>query len=247
MRQGSWGEAAGAEGLAYRGCLLPLQFYPHSGPLRGSTRLTLCGSNFYLHPGGLVPEGTHQVTVGQSSCRLLPKDSSDPRYQVPCPSSPQGATQRPLPLSPSLGLWGREVKAARVPWRHGAGKAGPPPGPPALEPAVGMQPGLCDLWLTLSSRGSSPVSWKGFIEELACELQPPGTQAAGPANVSLTVTNMPRGKVFRVDGTSVLPGFSFMVRRLVLSVPLAAGQGRPWSGGSPAQAKPPPCPLRSRC
>ncbi|EPQ07268.1 Macrophage-stimulating protein receptor [Myotis brandtii] len=112
-----------------------IEFYPHSGPLRGSTRLTLCGSNFYLNPGGLVPEGTHQVTVGQSPCRLLPKDSSEP----------------------------------------------------------------------------SPVSWKGFIEELVCELQPPGTQAAGPANVSLTVTNMPRGKLFRVDGASALPGFSFMV------------------------------------
>ncbi|ELK25035.1 Macrophage-stimulating protein receptor [Myotis davidii] len=123
-----------------------IEFYPHSGPLRGSTRLTLCGSNFYLHPGGLVPEGTHQVTVGQSPCRLLPKDSSGP----------------------------------------------------------------------------SPMSWKGFIEELACELQPPGTQAAGPANVSLTVTNMPRGKHFRVDGASALPGFSFMAggTRLTLT-----GQG----------------------
>ncbi|KAK1332676.1 hypothetical protein QTO34_007359 [Cnephaeus nilssonii] len=111
-----------------------IEFYPHSGPLRGSTRLTLCGSNFYLHPDGVVPKGTHQVTVGQSPCRLLPKDSSEP----------------------------------------------------------------------------SPMSWKGFIEEFACELQPPGTQAAGPANVSLTVTNMPRGKHFRVDGASVLPGFSFL-------------------------------------
>lgn len=59
------------------GYLLPFQFYPHNGPLRGSTRLTLCGSNFYLHPTGLVPEKTHQVTVGQSPCRLLPKDSSN--------------------------------------------------------------------------------------------------------------------------------------------------------------------------
>ncbi|XP_054450806.1 macrophage-stimulating protein receptor isoform X2 [Pteronotus mesoamericanus] len=110
------------------------EFYPHSGPLRGSTRLTLCGSNFYLHPAGLVPEGTHQVTVGQSPCRLLPKDSSN----------------------------------------------------------------------------LSPKSQKGFIEELECELEPLDAQAAGPANISLTVTNMPPGKHFRVDGTSTLQGFSFM-------------------------------------
>ncbi|KAM6161023.1 macrophage-stimulating protein receptor [Erethizon dorsatum] len=53
------------------------EFYPHSGPLRGSTRLTLCGSNFYLHPDSLVLEGTHRVTVGQSPCRLLPQDTSN--------------------------------------------------------------------------------------------------------------------------------------------------------------------------
>lgn len=110
------------------------EFHPHSGPLRGSTKLTLCGSNFYLHPAGLVPEGTHQITVGQSPCRLLPKDSLN----------------------------------------------------------------------------RSPLSWKGFVEELECELEPVGTQAAGPANISLNVTDMPPGKHFRVDGTSMIQGFSFV-------------------------------------
>ncbi|XP_047304130.1 macrophage-stimulating protein receptor isoform X20 [Homo sapiens] len=120
------------------------EFHPHSGPLRGSTRLTLCGSNFYLHPSGLVPEGTHQVTVGQSPCRPLPKDSSKLR----------------------------------------------------------------------------PVPRKDFVEEFECELEPLGTQAVGPTNVSLTVTNMPPGKHFRVDGTSVLRGFSFMEPVLIAVQPL---------------------------
>ena len=53
---------------------------------------------------------------------------------------------------------------------------------------------------------------KDFVEELECELKPLSTQAAGPANISLTVTNMPRGKHFWVDGTSMLQGFSFLVR-----------------------------------
>ncbi|KAF6100254.1 macrophage stimulating 1 receptor [Phyllostomus discolor] len=110
------------------------EFYPRSGPRRGSTRLTLCGSNFYLHPAGPMPEGTRQVTVGQSPCHLLPKDSSH----------------------------------------------------------------------------LSPVPRKGFTEELECELEPLGTQSAGTANISLTVTNMPPGKHFRIDGTSVLQGFSFV-------------------------------------
>ncbi|MBV97520.1 Macrophage-stimulating protein receptor, partial [Eschrichtius robustus] len=122
----------------------PDPFSPHSGPLRGSTRLTLCGSNFYLHPPGLVPEGTHQVTVGQSPCRLLLKGNSN----------------------------------------------------------------------------LSQVPRKDFVEELECELEPLGTQEAGPANVSLTVNNMPLGKHFRVDGTSMLRGFSFMEPMLTAVQPL---------------------------
>ncbi|XP_055985668.1 macrophage-stimulating protein receptor [Sorex fumeus] len=53
------------------------EFYPRRGPLRGSMRLTLCGSNFYLRSSNLLPNGTHQVTVGQSPCRLLPRGSSN--------------------------------------------------------------------------------------------------------------------------------------------------------------------------
>ncbi|XP_030743467.1 macrophage-stimulating protein receptor [Echinops telfairi] len=110
------------------------EFHPHSGPRRGSTRLTLCGSTFHLRPADSVPKGTHQVTVGQSPCRLLPKDTSNFR----------------------------------------------------------------------------PVSGDDFIEEFECELEPWAGQAVGPANVSLTVVNMTAGKHFRVEGRSVLQGFSFV-------------------------------------
>ncbi|XP_008851384.1 macrophage-stimulating protein receptor isoform X2 [Nannospalax galili] len=110
------------------------EFYPHSGPLRGSTRLTLCGSNFYLRPGAVVPEGTHQITVGQSPCRLLPKDTSN----------------------------------------------------------------------------FGPVFRKEFVDKLECELEPLDTQTVGTTNISLIITNMPAGKHFRVEGISVLEGFSFM-------------------------------------
>ncbi|XP_058144112.1 macrophage-stimulating protein receptor isoform X2 [Dasypus novemcinctus] len=120
------------------------EFYPYSGPLRGSTRLTLCGSNFYSHPAGVVPENTHQITVGQSPCRLLPKDTSN----------------------------------------------------------------------------ISPVPRQDFVEELQCELESSGTQTTGPANITLTVTNMPLGRHFRIDGTSVLPGFSFMEPALTSVQPL---------------------------
>lgn len=49
------------------------------------------------------------------------------------------------------------------------------------------------------------------MEELECELEPLVTQAAGTTNVSLLITNTPAGKHFRVDGSSVREGFSFMV------------------------------------
>ncbi|EHB14821.1 Macrophage-stimulating protein receptor [Heterocephalus glaber] len=120
------------------------QFYPHSGPLRGSTRLTLCGSNFYRHPDSLVPEGTYQITVGQSPCQLLPQDASN----------------------------------------------------------------------------LSPAPQKDFVEELECELEPLHGQTAGTTNVSLTVTNMLPGRHFRVDGTSMLGGFSFMEPVLTAVRPL---------------------------
>ncbi|ERE75617.1 macrophage-stimulating protein receptor [Cricetulus griseus] len=110
------------------------EFYPHSGPLRGRTRLTLCGSNFYLRPDVVSDLGTHQITVGQSPCRLLSKGSSSRRSEFQ----------------------------------------------------------------------------KAFVEELECELEPLVTQAVGTTNVSLLITNTPAGKHFRVDGSSVREGFSFM-------------------------------------
>uniref|UniRef100_A0A7N5JMW7 receptor protein-tyrosine kinase n=1 Tax=Ailuropoda melanoleuca TaxID=9646 RepID=A0A7N5JMW7_AILME len=81
------------------------EFYPQSGPRRGSTRLTLCGSNFYPHPLDLVHEGTHQVTVGQSPCRLLPKDNSNLRVsegQLLC-TTPPGAATASVPIRLQVG------------------------------------------------------------------------------------------------------------------------------------------------
>ncbi|XP_012576046.1 PREDICTED: macrophage-stimulating protein receptor isoform X2 [Condylura cristata] len=122
------------------------EFYPHSGPVRGSTRLTLCGSNFGLHCPGQKPEPTIQITVGQSPCRLLLRSTHRQMYR------------------------------------------------------------------------------KDFGEELECELAPSGLQAVGPANISLTITNMPPDKHFRIDGSSMLQGFSFMEPVLKAIQPLFGPQ-----------------------
>ncbi|XP_072506797.1 macrophage-stimulating protein receptor isoform X2 [Notamacropus eugenii] len=52
------------------------EFHPKSGPTRGSTKLTLCGSNFHSHFQNLDSEGPQKVTVGQSSCKVLPRATS---------------------------------------------------------------------------------------------------------------------------------------------------------------------------
>ncbi|XP_021085630.1 macrophage-stimulating protein receptor isoform X1 [Mesocricetus auratus] len=119
------------------------EFHPRSGPLRGSTRLTLCGSNFYLRPDVVPDLGTHRITVGQSPCRLLSKGSSSRRTEFQ----------------------------------------------------------------------------KVFVEELECELEPLVTQTAGTTNVSLFITDTPAGKHFRVDGSSVREGFSFMEPALTSITP----------------------------
>lgn len=98
---------------------------------------------------------------------------------------------------------------------------------------------------------SSPVFQKDFVEEFECELEPLGTQASGPANISLTVTNMPPGKHFRVYGTSTRQGFSFMVRPpcLVCAFGQLDDTGREELGveGLLHQPKPPPYSLRNQC
>lgn len=80
---------------------------------------------------------------------------------------------------------------------------------------------------------------------------PLSTRPAGPANISLAVTNMPPGKHFRIEGASMLQGFSFMVRPpcLVCALGQLGNMGREGLGveGLLFQAKPPPYPLRSRC
>ncbi|XP_074139399.1 macrophage-stimulating protein receptor isoform X2 [Sminthopsis crassicaudata] len=52
------------------------EFYPKAGPTRGSTKLTICGSNFHSHFQDLAPEGPQKVTVGQSPCKVPPTATS---------------------------------------------------------------------------------------------------------------------------------------------------------------------------
>ncbi|NXW69643.1 RON protein, partial [Hirundo rustica] len=62
-------------------------FHPRSAPLRGRTRVTLCGMTFrsYLDPDPRhSPPGAYRVAVGRRGCTVLPKESESYR---PLPTS----------------------------------------------------------------------------------------------------------------------------------------------------------------
>ncbi|KAM6062341.1 macrophage-stimulating protein receptor isoform 1-T1 [Chlamydotis macqueenii] len=62
-------------------------FHPRSAPLRGRTRVTLCGMTFRSHPDPdphHSPPGAYRVTVGRRGCAVLPEES---RSHRPLPTS----------------------------------------------------------------------------------------------------------------------------------------------------------------
>ncbi|XP_064310201.1 macrophage-stimulating protein receptor isoform X2 [Phalacrocorax carbo] len=62
-------------------------FHPRNAPLRGQTRVTLCGMTFrsHLDPDPRhSPPGTYRVAVGQRGCAVLPEES---RSHRPLPNS----------------------------------------------------------------------------------------------------------------------------------------------------------------
>lgn len=71
----------GLWGLGVTQVLLP-QFHPQSAPLRGRTRVTLCGMTFRSHLGpdpSHSPPGAYRVAVGQRGCTVLPEKSESYR------------------------------------------------------------------------------------------------------------------------------------------------------------------------
>ncbi|NWX25314.1 RON protein, partial [Notiomystis cincta] len=56
-------------------------FHPRSAPLRGWTRVTLCGMTFRSHPdpnSSRSAPGAYQVAVGRRGCTVLPEESNRP-------------------------------------------------------------------------------------------------------------------------------------------------------------------------
>lgn len=82
----------GLWGLGVTQVPLP-QFHPRSAPLRGQTRVTLCGMTFRSRSDpdpSHSPPGAYQVAVGQRGCTVLPEESESYR----CAAVPGGTSSR---------------------------------------------------------------------------------------------------------------------------------------------------------
>ncbi|XP_025962425.2 macrophage-stimulating protein receptor isoform X2 [Dromaius novaehollandiae] len=64
---------------------------------------------------------------------------------------------------------------------------------------------------TRSHRSLPTLRRKDFVDVLVCELEPGGVQAAGPADVVLSINETTGPAGFRVNGSSDLSGFVFVV------------------------------------
>lgn len=85
------------------------QFHPRSAPLRGRTRVTLCGMTFRSHSDLYPrpsPPGAYRVAVGRRGCTVLPEESKSHRCAaVPetggnCSRDGSGAAPPSLGLTP---------------------------------------------------------------------------------------------------------------------------------------------------
>lgn len=98
----------GLWGLGVTQVPLP-QFHPRSAPLRGRTRVTLCGMTFRsrsdLGPSH-SPAGAYQVAVGRRGCTVLPEESESYRCAAVLGGNSSregsGAAPRPGADPPSL-------------------------------------------------------------------------------------------------------------------------------------------------
>ncbi|XP_012398970.2 macrophage-stimulating protein receptor isoform X2 [Sarcophilus harrisii] len=91
------------------------EFHPKAGPTRGSTKLTICGSNFHSHSQNLAPEGPQKVTVGQSPCKVPPAATSYMPFkknyveQLECLLE-ASSSQAPGPANVTLSIFGEPTK-----------------------------------------------------------------------------------------------------------------------------------------
>ncbi|NXY83075.1 RON protein, partial [Alcedo cyanopectus] len=179
-------------------------FHPQSAPLRGRTRVTLCGMTFFSH---LDPDPRHNpssaywVSVGQRGCTVLPEEFRGHRPlptsrhkdfvdMLVCELEPRGPAVEGVPVNVVL-----TVKEPSRPFGfrvHGSATLGGfifvEPHVNALHPLFGPQGGGTHLSLqgTHLSAGSS---WRVTVNGSECPLAGPLSQNDGAIQCTVPTTS----------------------------------------------------------
>ncbi|NXM66188.1 RON protein, partial [Serilophus lunatus] len=185
-------------------------FHPQSAPLRGQTRVTLCGMTFRSHSDpdpSHSPPSSYRVTVGQRGCAVLPEESR---------------SYRPLPTSRR-----KEFVDVLVCELEPAG------------PAAVRGPANVVLTVEETSRpsgfrvqGSATLGGFVFVEPHVSALHPPFGPQGGGTHLSLYGTHLSSGSSWRVMVNGSECALTKQPRQgngtIQCTAPAASGLGAAW-------------------
>ncbi|NXX25710.1 RON protein, partial [Nicator chloris] len=209
-------------------------FHPRSAPLRGRTRVTLCGMTFRSHldpDPSHSPPGAYRVAVGRRGCTVLPEESKSYRCAAVLGENssregpgadPLSLSHRPLPTSRRKEFV--DVLVCEL----------EPGGPAAVR-------GPADVVLTVEEParpsgfrvyGSSTLGGFVFVEPHVSALHPPFGPRGGGTHLSLHGRHLSAGSSWRVmvNGSEcALTGQPSQGNGTIrCSAPAAGGLGAAW-------------------
>uniref|UniRef100_A0A663EUG1 receptor protein-tyrosine kinase n=1 Tax=Aquila chrysaetos chrysaetos TaxID=223781 RepID=A0A663EUG1_AQUCH len=151
-------------------------FHPRSAPLRGRTRVTLCGMTFRSHSDlypRRSPPGAYRVAVGRRGCTVLPEESK---------------SHRPLPTSRRKDFVDVLVCELEPGGPTAAG------GPASVVLTVEEPAGPSSFRV----HGSATLGGFAFVEPHVSALHPPFGPRGGGTHLSLRGTHLSAGSSWRV-------------------------------------------------
>ncbi|KAI1234357.1 Macrophage-stimulating protein receptor [Lamprotornis superbus] len=181
-------------------------FHPRSAPLRGRTRITLCGMTFRSHfdpEPSRSPRGAYRVAVGRRGCTVLPGESESYRCAPVLAenSSREGSGAAPRPGADPPSLSRRSLPTSRrKEFVDVVVCELEPGGSAALR-------GPADVVLTVQEParpsgfrvyGSATLGGFVFVEPNVSALHPPFGPRGGGTHISLHGTHLSAGSSWRV-------------------------------------------------
>ncbi|NXC57067.1 RON protein, partial [Aleadryas rufinucha] len=209
-------------------------FHPRSAPLRGRTRVTLCGMTFRSHSDpdpSRSPPSTYQVAVGRRGCTVLPEESESYR----CAAVLGGDSSREGPRADPPSLSCRPLPTSRRKEFVDVLVCELEPGGPA---AVG---GPANVVLTVKEPtrpsgfwvyGSSTLGGFVFVEPHVSALHPPFGPQGGGTHLSLHGSHLSAGSSWQVTVNGSKCALTGQPRQdngtIRCTAPAAGGLGAAW-------------------